>query len=69
MFHSRVLCTLFSPLFSPTSTTSTFVSTLQHAAITALELGPGGGAPVQEMVTAFQERRVSGYCWHVAVLQ
>jgi aspartate/glutamate/aspartate-prephenate aminotransferase len=40
--------------------TSGASSIAQHAAITALELGPGGGEPVQKMVRAFQERRVSG---------
>ena len=32
-------------------------SIAQHAALAALALGPGGGAPVAEMAAAFQERR------------
>ena len=32
-------------------------SIAQHAALAALALGPGGGAPVAEMAAAFRERR------------
>ncbi len=39
--------------------TSGASSISQQAALAALELGPGGGEPVQAMVRAFRERRVS----------
>ena len=50
--------------------TSGASSIAQHAALAALGLGQAGGRPVQEMVAAFQERRVShrlfrpGSCGH-----
>lgn len=37
-----------------------FLTPVQHAAITALELGPGGGEPVKKMLHAYQDRRVGG---------
>ncbi len=40
--------------------TSGASSISQHAALAALALGRGGGHPVQDMVAAFRERRVSG---------
>lgn len=39
--------------------TSGASSIAQHAAVTALELGPGGGPLVQQMIAAFEQRRVS----------
>lgn len=38
--------------------TSGASSIAQHAAVTALELGPGGGPLVQQMIAAFEQRRV-----------
>ncbi|KAI7836238.1 hypothetical protein COHA_009878 [Chlorella ohadii] len=37
--------------------TSGASSIAQHAAVTALELGPGGGPLVQQMIAAFEQRR------------
>ena len=39
--------------------TSGASSISQHAGIAALDLGPGGGAPVAQMVDTFLTRRVS----------
>ena len=38
--------------------TSGASSIAQHAAVTALGMGPGGGPLVQEMIIAFEQRRV-----------
>lgn len=46
--------------------TSGASSIAQHAAVTALELGPGGGPLVQQMIAAFEQRRVRrGGLWCV----
>lgn len=39
--------------------TSGASSIAQHAAVTALGMGPGGGPLVQQMIAAFEQRRVS----------
>lgn len=37
-------------------------SIAQHAALTALALGPGGGEPVRRMVAAFEVRCSTPHC-------
>jgi hypothetical protein len=48
--------------------TSGASSIAQHAAVTALGMGPQGGPLVQEMIRAFEERRVRCAAWLVAGL-